>query len=123
MQAPASSSGFRPASTGVALASLTIPPEAGRDAALLFRDGRLLLRQADQLWLVSGKTKLLVGRDRLQRTAGFPITDYDLSSTDGYGRAGAIVSGADSRPLRTSLGDSWLRWQRRCGRESRSFDG
>lgn len=33
-----------------------------------------------------------VRRDRLQRTAGFPITGYDLSSTDGYGRVGVIVT-------------------------------
>jgi hypothetical protein len=65
---------------------------SGRDAAF-FRDGRMLLRQRDQLWLVSdGRKKLLVGRDELQRAAGFPVTGYDLSSTDGYGRAGVIVS-------------------------------
>jgi hypothetical protein len=35
---------------------------SGRDA-VFFRDGRLLLRQADQLWLVSdGRKKLLVER-------------------------------------------------------------
>lgn len=65
---------------------------SGRDAAF-FRDGRMLLRQADQLWLVSeGTKKLLVGRSRLQRTAGFPITGYNLSSTDGYGRAGVLIT-------------------------------
>lgn len=64
----------------------------GRDAAF-FRDGRMLLRQADQLWLVSkGKKKRLVRRDRLQQTAGFPITGYNLSSTDGYGRAGVLIT-------------------------------
>jgi len=46
----------------------------GRDAAF-FRDGRMLLRQGDQLWLVGeGKRRRLVGRDQLQRAAGFPIT-------------------------------------------------
>lgn len=65
---------------------------SGRDAAF-FRDGRMLLRHADRLWLVSeGKKKLLVGHDQLQRAAGFPIAGYDLSATDGYGRAGVILS-------------------------------
>ena len=65
---------------------------SGRDAAF-FRDGRMLLRWADQLWLVSEGTKRrLVGRDQLQRAAGFPIGGYDLSATDGYGRAGVLIS-------------------------------
>lgn len=65
---------------------------SGRDAAF-FRDGRMLLRQADQLWLVSdGSKKRLVKRAELQQAAGFPLTGFDLSSIDGYGRAGVIVT-------------------------------
>lgn len=64
----------------------------GRDATF-FRDGRMLLRRRDQLRLVAGNvtTTLLVAGGRLRRAAGFPVTGYDLSGTDGYGRAGAIV--------------------------------
>lgn len=64
----------------------------GRDATF-FRDGRMLLRRRDQLRLVAGNvtTTLLAAGGRLRRAAGFPVTGYDLSGTDGYGRAGAIV--------------------------------
>lgn len=70
----------------------------GRDATYL-RDGRLVLRRSDGLWIVDDRLtpRRLVERRRLERAAGFSIVGSDLGATDGYGRAGAIVSvwGAD----------------------------
>jgi uncharacterized protein YjhX (UPF0386 family) len=64
---------------------------SGRDAAF-FRDGRMLLRQLDRLWLVGKRKQILAGRAALERAAGFRITGYDLSSVDGYGRSGVVVT-------------------------------
>jgi hypothetical protein len=65
----------------------------GRDATYL-RDGRLVLGRSDGLWIVDGRLtpRRLVERRRLERAAGFSIVGSDLSVTDGYGRAGVIVS-------------------------------
>jgi hypothetical protein len=64
----------------------------GRDAAFL-RDGRLVVRRRNDLWIVDdGRTRRLVPRRRLERAADFRIVGSDLSGTDGYGRAGVILS-------------------------------
>lgn len=63
----------------------------GRDATF-FRDGRMLVRRGDSLRLVGGGRKLTIPHTRLERAAGFPVTGFDLSATDGYGRAGVLVA-------------------------------
>lgn len=65
----------------------------GRDATY-FRDGRLVIRRRDDLWIVDGRrtTRRLVDHREIERVAGFPILGSDLSGTDGYGRAGVILS-------------------------------
>ncbi len=64
----------------------------GRDATF-FRDGRLVIRRLDELWVVDDRRpRRLAPRARLERAAGFRFTGSELSSTDGYGRAGVILS-------------------------------
>lgn len=74
----------------------------GRDATF-FRDGRLVVRRRNDLWIVdNGRTaRRLVPRRKIERAAGFPIVGADLSDIDGYGRAGVILGvwGTDASRL------------------------
>jgi hypothetical protein len=64
----------------------------GSDATFL-HDGRLILRRRDELWIVDGRRTIrIASRDRLETASGFEIIGSDLSATDGYGRAGVVLS-------------------------------